>query len=421
MRKRLAAIVVASALVVPAAAEAATTSGAPVDASASQATQRTMKSALRKDVKRALRGVAKLDLATVSSKGFTLKRIRGLGAGKVSFIATMRSQGKAVTVTKGSRKFGKRGKKNVRVKLTSTGKRLLGAANRVTLRVKATFKPRGGRRVSVVFRVTLRRAPGSTVGPEGGTLPPATPVAPISPDATPLYSQNFERPRDPGPEPWGGVFEQCADAGSVESGRDGAEGFARLILPADAVPLSFDVGPPAAIERCELSHGGYNRPGYTGTRAPGEYWYHARLRLGEGFPHDGSNTANWTTIQQWQEDRNGGSTGRVDGAMFVNSNAGAYAGGGMYLDGQFLTDADPDAQSDVFNIHNWHELVVHGVWTDQPTGYLEWWIDGERVGRTNGVTSQTGGRHFWKGGITRAATIDATQVADIAEITVYAE
>lgn len=421
MRKRLAALAVASILVVPAVAEAATASDTSVGASASQASTKTLKSALRKDVKRALKGVRKLDLATVASKGFTLKRIRALTAGKLSLTATVRSDSGRVTVTKGSRTFGTSGKKNVRVKPTRSGKQLLGATNRVTLRLKATFAPRTGRRVSVVYRVTLRRSPGSSIGPEGGTLPPPTPVAPIPADATPLYSQNFERPRDPGPEPWGGVFEQCADAGSVESGRDGAEGFARLILPADAVPLSFDVGPPAAIERCELSHGGYNRPGYTGTRAPGEYWYHARLRLGEGFPHDGSNTANWTTIQQWQEDRNGGSTGRVDGAMFVNSNAGAYAGGGMYLDGQFLTDADPDAQSDVFNIHNWHELVVHGVWTDQPTGYLEWWIDGERVGRTNGVTSQTGGRHFWKGGITRAATIDATQVADIAEITVYAE
>jgi hypothetical protein len=105
--------------------------------------------------------------------------------------------------------------------------------------------------------------------------------------------------------------------------------------------------------------------------------------------------------------------------MFVNSNAGAYANGGMYLDGQFLTDADPDAQSDVFNIHTWHDIVVHGVWTDQPNGYLEWRLDGVKVGRTNGVTSQTGGRHFWKGGITRAETINATQVAEIAEITVY--
>ena len=45
---------------------------------------------------------------------------------------------------------------------------------------------------------------------------------------------------------------------------------------------------------------------------------------------------------------------------------------------------------------------MHGVWTDQATGYLEWWIDGMKVGRTDGVTSEIGGRHFWKGGITRA-------------------
>ena len=80
MRKRLAALAVASILVVPAAAEAATASDTPVGASASQTSTKTLKSALRKDVKRALKGVRKLDLATVASKGFTLKgtiRING--------------------------------------------------------------------------------------------------------------------------------------------------------------------------------------------------------------------------------------------------------------------------------------------------------------------------------------------------------
>ena len=129
MRKRLAALVVASFLVVPAAAEAATASDTPVGASASQASGKTLKAALRKDVKRALKSVRKLDLATVASKGFTLKGIRALTAGKVSFAATVRSDSGRVTVTKGSRSFGKSGKKNVRVKLTRSGKQLLGAAD----------------------------------------------------------------------------------------------------------------------------------------------------------------------------------------------------------------------------------------------------------------------------------------------------
>ena len=70
-----------------------------------------MKSALRKDVKRALKSVRKLDLATVASKGFTLKRIRALTAGKLSLTATVRSGHRTVTVTKGSRTFGKRGRR----------------------------------------------------------------------------------------------------------------------------------------------------------------------------------------------------------------------------------------------------------------------------------------------------------------------
>ena len=35
------------------------------------------------------------------------------------------------------------------------------------------------------------------------------------------------------------------------------------------------------------------------------------------------------------------------------------------------------------------------------------------------MTSAVGGRHFWKGGITRADAIDTLQTADIAELTVY--
>ena len=62
---------------------------------------------------------------------------------------------------------------------------------------------------------------------------------------------------------------------------------------------------------------------------------------------------------------------------------------------------------------------MHGVWTDQPTGYLEWWIDGVKVGRTDGVTSEIGGRHFWKGGITRATGLNGTQSVDISTVEVF--
>ena len=172
MRKRLAALAVASILVVPAVAEAAPASDTPVGASASQASAKTLKSALRKDVKRALKGVRKLDLATVASKGFTLKGIRALTAGKVSFTATVRSGQRKVTVTKGSRTFGKSGKKNVRVKLTRSGKRLLGATDQHHAQAEGYVRAGTGRRVTVIYRVTLKRKPGS-IGPEGGTQPPA--------------------------------------------------------------------------------------------------------------------------------------------------------------------------------------------------------------------------------------------------------
>ena len=60
------------------------------------------------------------------------------------------------------------------------------------------------------------------------------------------------------------------------------------------------------------------------------------------------------------------------------------------------------------------------MWTDDPAqGYLKWSIDGAPVGRTNGVTSETGGRHFWKGGITRAPSVETDQEAYISEVTVY--
>ena len=399
MRKRLAALVVASSLVVPAVAAADT----PVGASASQTSTKTLKSALRKDMKRALKSVRKLDLETVASKGFKLKGIRALTAGKLSLAATVRSDSGRVTVTKGSRAYGKSGKKNVRVKLTRSGKQLLGATNRATLRLKATFAARTGGRVSVVYRVTLKRSPGSSIGPEGGTLPPVTPPAGIPADATPLYSQNFE---NSDPASWApGLTRQCG--GTVEGRNEAGEGYAHLELPADAAPL-------AGLERCELSHGEYGD-----AREPGSYWYHARIRLGEGFPHQPAPGV-WATIQQWQEDEPPvPSVGAdpVDGAMFVNSGPAGAANARTYLQGHYLVP--PISQGPLFEKSRWIDFVVHGVWTDQPDGYLEWWLDGTYVGRTNGVTSAVGGRHFWKGGITRAEAINTLQTADIADLNVY--
>ncbi len=118
------------------------------------------------------------------------------------------------------------------------------------------------------------------------------------------------------------------------------------------------------------------------------------------------------TLQQWQEDRPpAGSGDTVDGALFVNSGPSER----MYVRGEAL----PISQSGVFDINAWHDFIVHGVWTDQPTGYLEWWVDGTYAGRTNGVTSEIGGRHFWKGGITRSDGITHLQTADISNVEVW--
>ena len=85
----------------------------------------------------------------------------------------------------------------------------------------------------------------------------------------------------------------------------------------------------------------------------------------------------WVSVQQWQEDRPpAGSGDRVDGAQFVNGGPS----GRMYIEGENIS---PLSQSTPFTINNWHEYVVHGVWTDQNTGYLEWWIDNTYVGRTD--------------------------------------
>ena len=89
MRYAVAVLAVASIVASPVAAQAATPS------------QAAIKSALKRDVKRALAGVAKLDLAKVQTKGFKLKRVRALVAGKVSVSA--RANG--MTVVRGSLTF----------------------------------------------------------------------------------------------------------------------------------------------------------------------------------------------------------------------------------------------------------------------------------------------------------------------------
>ena len=402
MRKRLAALVVASFLVVPAAAEAALDT--PVGASASQASTKTMKSALRKDIKRALKSVRKLDLATVASKGFKLKRIRALTAGKLSLTATVRSDSGRVTVTKGSRSFGKSGKKNVRVKLTRSGKQLLGATDRATLRLKATFAPRTGGRVTVVYRVTLKRSAWLASGLRAARCRRRRP-----PRGFRRTPRRCTRRTSTVPiRPWGRSHPSSAPPAPSRSGSENGDGYAHLtVLAGDPPPVAGD-----ALERCELSHGGYDD-----AREPGEYWYHARIKLGPGFPHDGSNSLNWTTIQQWQEDGPApGAPDRArDAALFVNSNRGPHE----------RADVPPGAAPRaahfavrVFDYYQWHDFVVHGVWTDDPTeGFLEWSIDGVPVGRTNGVTSETGGRHFWKGGITRAPSVQTQQEAYITDST----
>ena len=52
----------------------------------------------------------------------------------------------------------------------------------------------------------------------------------------------------------------------------------------------------------------------------------------------------------------------------------------MLIEGDHLTSTY--IQADVFDIHTWHDFVVHGVWSDKPNGYIEWWIDGVYVGRS---------------------------------------
>jgi polysaccharide lyase-like protein len=402
MRHTLAALAVVSALALPAATQAAPISETPT--AGPSASTKTLKKALRTDLKRALATVRKLDLATVEAKGFTLNRIRALVAGKVSFAATVRSSAgsgqatakrKRVTVTRGSRSFARRSKANVRLKPTKSGKKLFRATSLITLRVKATFAPRTGRRVSVSYKVTLKRKPGSVIPPPGSTPPPDDgSVSLIPSNATLLYSQTF----DSGP-PWSGLSTQCAHP--VEPREENGDGYAHFeVRPGD--PLV------AGHERCEVSYGGFDM-----ALPAGEYWYRTRARTDEGFPHPLS-SQNWVTLQQWQEDRPapGVPTGAVDAALFVNSGTSER----MYLEGDHLASL---SQSGVFDIHAWHDFVVHGVWTDQPNGYLEWWIDGVYVGRTEGVTSETGGRHFWKGGITRATDLDAPQSADVTSVQIY--
>jgi hypothetical protein len=376
MRHTFAALVAASILVLTAPAQAATSS----EASGSQPL-RALKSALRNDLERALTAVSTRDLATVQAKGFTLKGVRALAAGKASFAARARR----VTVARGSRTFGGRGKSDVRLKLTRPGKKMLGRASRITLTVKATFVARTGGRVSASSRMTLERK---------AVSPPPPPIPPIPPNAALLYSQTFD-----GRAPWSGLSTQCAHPVGWRS--ENGDGYAH-----------FEVRPGeptvAGHERCEVSHGGFGK-----SLPAGEYWYHTRERAGAGFPHE-THSDHWVDIQQWHEDKPppGGSTGPVDGAMFVNSGST----GRMFIEGDHVS---PFLQSAVFDIHSWHDFVVHGVWTDQPHGYLEWWIDGVYVGRASGVTSETGGHHFWKGGIERSTSLDTLQSSDITSVQIY--
>ena len=401
MRKMIVAVVAASILVFSVSANAATTSQAPG--------LKTVKLTLRKDVKRALKGVRKLDLSRVETKGFRLKRVRALVAGKASATAKVRSvrapaavaaQAKGMTVAKGSRRFARRGRASIRLKASKSGKQLMAQATRITLNVKVIFKTSSGERVGARYKVTLKRKGGSGGGPSNpggpgsGNPAPPVPTGPIPATAQLQYFQTF----DSGP-PWSGLGTQCS--GAITTGDEAGNGYARLKVPADAAPV-------AGLERCEISLGGYDQ-----TAAAGEYFYHSKMRLeAPGFPNPWG-AANFVTLQQWQEDRPAAAnpTDPVDGALFVNSGPGAR----MYIRGEQL----PISQSPAFDYNNWHDFYVHGVWTDQPTGYLEWWIDGTYVGKTTGVTSESGGSHFWKGGISRSDGINVDQSADISDVEVW--
>ena len=403
MRKMIVAVVAASILVCSAGANAATTSQAPG--------LNTVKLTLRKDVKRALKNVRKLDLSRVETKGFRLKRVRALVAGKASARAKVRSvrapasvaaQAKGMTVAKGSRRFAKSGRGSIRLKASKAGKQLMAQATRITLNVKVVFKTSSGDRVGARYKVTLKRKGGSGGGPSNpggpgsGNPAPPVPSGPIPATAQLQYFQTF----DSGP-PWSGLGTQCSDGG-ITTSDDAGNGFARLTVPAGATPV-------AGLERCEVSLGGYDQ-----TTPAGEYFYHSKMRLeeGPGFPNNWG-AANFVTLQQWQEDRpaSANPTDPVDGALFVNSGPSER----MYIRGEQL----PISQSSVFDINAWHDFYVHGVWTDQATGYLEWWVDGTYMGKSTGVTSESGGSHFWKGGISRSDGIDVDQTADITDVEVW--
>jgi hypothetical protein len=354
-RTLLAALVAAFALVIPATAAA-----------------QSPKSALKSDLARALDKVGTLDLASVAKKGFTIKGVRELRAGKATFSATAKGR----TVARGSARFNGRGRGSVRLKLTRAGKQLLANAGSVTLKVKAKLGS-----VSASRKVTISRAP--------------TPSTPIPANVKRLYFQTFDARA-----PWAGLSTQCAHP--VQWRKENGDGYAH-----------FEVRPGeptvAGHERCEVSHGGFNN-----SLPPGEYWYRARQRAGAGFPHV-RHEDHWANVLQWHEDEPapGQDTGAVDAAVFVNSAPNES----MLIEGDHL---DPDfIQADPFDIHTWHDFVIHGVWSDRPNGYIEWWIDGVYMGRSNGVTSETGGRHFWKGGIERATELNTLQSADISSIEIY--
>jgi hypothetical protein len=64
---------------------------------------------------------------------------------------------KPVLVAKGSARFATAGRRNVVIKLTRQGRRLLTGKRKLALQAKGRFTPRTGRTVTVVKRFTLKR------------------------------------------------------------------------------------------------------------------------------------------------------------------------------------------------------------------------------------------------------------------------
>jgi Tol biopolymer transport system component len=128
-------------------------------------TAATIRSTLSGDLKPALKSVAKLGIAKVlKSKGFTLKGLDILDAGKLSGQATATTARKAgasrrFVVAKGSKRFSKKtGRGRLKLKLTRKGKRALKRAHkRITLTVKLTFSAKSGAKASASRKLKLKR------------------------------------------------------------------------------------------------------------------------------------------------------------------------------------------------------------------------------------------------------------------------